>query len=210
MPEGTKSSRKVIPFKVDEETREGYVQNVIGAFRGATDEQKQRGRVWYKTAHDLANLISDGNVREGAGVIAALSANKSWRENERLARGAYTEGPSGHTRDNIRKVERIMLGEDPEDILPMSAKTGHFFRCILDPEDPDPVVIDRHAHDIAVNEIFGNGDRGLESKQRYALLAHCYREAALRLEEIPSVVQAVTWVAHTERLAGTGFRPKNR
>ena len=210
MPEGTKSSRKVIPFKVSEETREGYVQNVIDAFNRATAHQKQRGQVWYQTAHDLANLIADGNVREGAGVIAALSANKSWRENERLARLAYVGEPAGHTRDNLRKVERIMTGEDPEDILPMSAKTGHFFRCILDPEDPDPVVIDRHAHDIAVNEVFGNGDRGLESKQRYALLAHCYREAALRLEEIPSVVQAVTWVAHTERLAGTGFRPKNR
>lgn len=210
MPEGTKSSRKVIPFKVDEETREGYVRNVLDAFGRATEDQKQRGRVWYRTAHDLANMISDGNVREGAGVIAALSANKSWRENERLARGAYTGEPSGHTRDNIRKVERIMLGEDPEDVLPMSAKTGHFFRCILDPEDWDPVCIDRHAHDIAVGEIFGNSERGLESKQRYALLAHRYREAALRLKEIPSVVQAVTWVAHTERLAGVGFRPKNR
>ena len=211
MPEqGTKPSRKVIPFKVDEETREGYVRNVIDAFGQASEDQVARGRVWYRTAHDLANLIADGNVREGAGVIAALSANKSWRENERLARGAYNDGPAGHTGDTLRKVERMMTGEDPEDVLPMSAKTGHFFRCILDPEDPDPVVIDRHAHDIAVNEVYGNNDRGLESKQRYALLAHCYREAALRLEEIPSVVQAVTWVAHTERLAGTGFRPKNR
>ncbi|WP_326745359.1 DUF7178 family protein [Streptomyces sp. NBC_01760] len=210
MPKATTAARKVIPFKVDDETREGYVENIIDAFGRATEDQKQRGRTWYQTAHDLANLISDGNVREGAGVIAALSANKSWKENERLARGAYADKPSGHTRDNIRKVERIMLGDDPEDVLPMSAKTGHFFRCILDPEDPDPVVIDRHAHDIAINEVFGNSERGLESKQRYALLAHCYREAALRMEEIPSVVQAVTWVAHTERLTGSRFRPKNR
>ena len=211
MAELTESpTRKVIPFKVDEETREGYVQNIIDAFGRATDDQKQRGRGWYQTAHDLANMISDGNVREGAGVIAALSANKSWRENERLARGAYTDGPSGHTRDNVRKVERILMGTDPEDVLPMSAKTGHFFRCILDPEDPDPVVIDRHAHDIAIGDVYGNDERGLDSKQRYALLAHCYREAGLRLEEIPSVVQAVTWVAHTEGLAGVGSRPKKR
>ncbi|MFF7415662.1 DUF7178 family protein [Streptomyces lydicus] len=200
----------MIPFKADEETRERYVQNIIGAFGRANEEQKQRGRVWYPMAHGLANLISDGNVREGAGVIAALSANTSWRENERLARGAYAEGPSGHTRDNLRKVERIMLGDDPEDVLPMSAKTGHFFRCILDPEDPDPVVIDRHAHDIAVRKIYGNSERGLGSKQRYALLARCYREAAMRLDEIPSCVQAVTWVAHTERRADSTFRPEQR
>lgn len=206
---GTKR-RKAIPLKVDEKTREQYVQNILDAFGRATDDQAQRGRAWYRVAHDLANLIADGNVREGAGVLAALSANKSWRENERLARGAYTEGPSGHTGDTIRKVERIMMGHDPEDVLPMSAKTGHFFRCILDPEDPDPIVIDRHAHDIAVGAVYGNDDRGLSSKQRYALLAHCYREAGLRLEEIPSVVQAVTWVSHTERLTGRGFRPKSR
>ncbi|MEW1922197.1 hypothetical protein [Streptomyces sp. NPDC088360] len=195
---------------MDEKTREQYVKNILDAFTRASEQQVQRGRVWYRTAHDLANLIADGNVREGAGVIAALSANKSWKENERLARGAYSAGASGHTRDNLAKVERIMTGADPEDVLPMSAKTGHFFRCILDPEDYDPVVIDRHAHDIAVNEIFGDSNRGLDSKQRYALLAHCYREAALRREEIPSVVQAVTWVAHTERLAGSGTRPKTR
>ncbi|MEU1552218.1 hypothetical protein ABZ517_05775 [Streptomyces scabiei] len=195
---------------MDEKTREQYVQNIIDAFSRASEDQEQRGRTWYRVAHDLANLIADGNVREGAGVLAALSANKSWKENERLARGAYVEGPAGHTTDTLRKVERIMLGEDPEDVLPMSAKTGHFFRCILDPEDPDPVVIDRHAHDIAVGDIYGSEDRGLSAKQRYALLAHCYREAGLRLTEIPSVVQAVTWVAHTERLAGTGGRPKNR
>ncbi|MET8983264.1 hypothetical protein ABZX85_47640 [Streptomyces sp. NPDC004539] len=69
------------------------------------------------------------------------------------------------------------------------------------------MVIDRHAHDLAVGELHGSRDRGLGSARRYALLAHCYREAALRLGELPSTVQAVTWVVHTERIAGTGTRP---
>ncbi|MFM9442564.1 hypothetical protein [Streptomyces acidiscabies] len=72
---------------------------------------------------------------------------------------------------------------------------------------PEAVVIDRHAHDIAVGELYGRRDRGLGSARRYVMLAHCYREAALRLGELPSTVQAVTWVVLTERIAGTGTRP---
>jgi len=201
--------RGLIPIKAGANTREKYVNNIIRAFNRATPAQKDRGRYWYQTAHDIAVMLSDGDARAGAGVIAALSANKSWRENQRLAERAFgPEGPGGHVRDAVRKVERILLGEDPEDVLPMDAKTGHFYRCILDPEDPDPVVIDRHAHDVAVGETYGNDERGLSSKGRYALLAHCYREAAMRLGEIPSVVQAVTWVAQTQRIAGTGHRTR--
>lgn len=197
----------MIPTKVDEATREGYVQNIIRAYRSATPGQVQRGRTWYATAHELATVLADGATRKGAGVLAALSANKRWTLNCALAERAFKIGrPTGHVRDALRKAERIMLGEDPEDVLPMGSKTGMFFRCIADPSDPDAVVIDRHAHDIAVGETYGDRERGLSNANRYALLAHCYREAAQRLGELPSTVQAVTWVAHTERVAGTSTR----
>lgn len=201
----------MVPVKVDDATREQFVQNIIDAFNDATEDQLQRGRVWYQTAHDIAYMISGGRIREGAGVVAALSANKRWEENVRLAESAYTNGEAtGHVKDALRKVEAIMTGTDPEDVLPMGAKTGHFFRCILDPEDPDAVVIDRHAHDVAVGEVYGNENRGLGSKQRYALLAHCYREAALRLKELPSTVQAVTWVRQVETTQKLPYRTKKK
>ena len=197
----------MIPTKVDDTTREGYVQNIMRAWYSATPDQVARGRRWYATAHDLATMLADGETRKGAGVIAALSANKRWSLNCTLAERAFKIGrPSGHTRDALRKAERIMCGEDPTDVLPMGSKTGHFFRCIADPSDPDAVVIDRHAHDVAVGETYGNRDRGLSVPSRYALLAHCYREAAQRLGELPSTVQAVTWVVQTERQAGTATR----
>lgn len=190
----------LIPTKVDDATRESYVINILNAWRAANADQQYRGRAWYRTANQLAYMLSGGNTRQGAGVIAALSANKRWSENVRLAEVAYTvRGPAGHFADALRKVSAILEGADPETVLPMDVKTGNFFRCIADPDDPDAVVIDRHAHDIAVGEVYGQADRGLSNKTRYALLAHCYREAALRLGELPSVVQAVTWVAHIER-----------
>lgn len=92
-----------------------------------------------------------------------------------------------------------MAGEDPELVLPMDSKTGHFYRCILDPTDAEAICIDRHAHDIAVGERYGNRDRGLSSKARYALLADVYKRAAKRINVIPQELQAVTWVVWIER-----------
>ncbi|MEV7393932.1 hypothetical protein [Streptomyces sp. NPDC091215] len=201
----------MISVNPTEQIRERYVRNIIATWHAATLEQLQRGRAWYSNAHDLAALITDGDARTGAGVIAALSANKTWSENCRLARQAYETGlSSGHVQNALSKVARIMAGEDPAEVLPMERKTGMFFRCIADPSDPDAVVIDRHAHDVAVGETYGQRERGLGSARRYALLAHCYREAALQLGELPSVVQSVTWVVHTERIAGTGTRGPRR
>jgi hypothetical protein len=201
----------MIPVTASEETREEFVRNIITTWHSATPEQEQRGRLWYLTAHDLAAALTGGDARTGAGVIAALSAHKTWEENVRLARQACHTGLSnGHFTDALSKAATIMAGADPEDVLPMERKTGHFFRCIADPSDAEAVVIDRHAHDVAVGEIYGNRERGLSSAARYGLLAGCYREAARRLGELPSTVQAVTWVVHTARIAGTSTRPRRR
>jgi hypothetical protein len=206
MPKSRTKGIPVIPAKTSPEDSARYVQNVIRTYQSATPAQQERGRNWYPVAHDLALIIGAGDSRKGAGVIAALSAQKSWSENIRLATDAANGNVHGHFADALRKVNRILSGTDPEDVLPMSAKTGHFFRCIEDPTDPDPVVIDRHAHDIAVGETYGARERGLSSKGRYAALAHAYREAALQLGVIPSVVQAITWCVQIDALSGMGTR----
>lgn len=189
-----------IPINPDLRTRATYVANVIDVWNSATIDQHSRGRGWYQTAHQLAHMIADGNVRMGAGVIAALSANKRWETNVNLATQAFRNGtPTGHFNDALSKAQRIMDGEDPESVLPMGIKTGQFFRCITNPSDPDAVCIDRHAHDIAVGVKYGNESRGLSSRGRYTMLADIYRSAASRLGEIPLAVQATTWVVWIER-----------
>ncbi|MCD2462440.1 hypothetical protein MBT42_02575 [Streptomyces sp. MBT42] len=197
----------MIQIKVDGATREQYVRNIVRTWREATPEQEAQGRVWYTNAHDLADMMTDGDVRMGAGLLAALSPQTSWPLNVELATNAYETGqPSGHLGDALAKAAKILAGADPTEVLPMDRKTGHFYRCIVDPADADAVCIDRHAHDIAVGEEYGARDRGLGAKGRYALIAHCYREAAQRLGELPSVVQAVTWVVWRDSLAGTSTR----
>lgn len=197
----------MIPANPSATTRRRYVNNIIAAYNAATEEQKIKGKGWYPEAHALALSLAAGDVVKGAGVIAALSANKSWSENVRLATRTFREGvPSGHTAANLFKAERILKGDDPADVLPMHAKTGNFYRCILDPSDPEPVCVDRHAHDVAVGKAYGDADRGLSSKGRYDALADAYRRAAARLGIVPSELQAITWVRQVESLRGIGTR----
>jgi hypothetical protein len=197
----------MIQIKTDARTREQYVRNIIDTWLDASAEQELQGRDWYPSAHRLAGSMADGNVALGAGLLAALSPQTAWWLNIELATEAYESGtPARHTGDCLAKAAKILAGADPVDVLPMDRKTGHFYRSILDPTDADAVCIDRHAHDIAVGEEYGARDRGLGAKGRYALVAHCYREAAQRLGELPSTVQAVTWVVWRDRLVGTSTR----
>lgn len=177
------------------EVREQYVANIITVFQSASEEQEQAGRSWYPTAHRIADMMADGDVETGAGLLAALSPQTPWDENVRLACDAYDTGrPAGHFGDALSKATRILAGIKPESVLPMQRKTGHFYRCIVDPADKDAVCVDRHAHDVAVGMVYGSENRGLDAAGRYSLIADAYREAARQLGEIPQVVQAVTWV----------------
>lgn len=197
----------MIPIQADGWTRERYVQNILTVWKAATEEQRAAGRTWYPTAHQVADMMTDGDVRTGAGLLAALSPQTTWWLNVELATDAYETGnPSRHIGDALSKAAKILAGIDPEDVLPMDRKTGNFYRCILDPADPESVCVDRHAHDVAVGEPYGAQDRGLSAKGRYALIAHCYREAAQRLGELPMAVQAVTWIVWRDSLAGTSTR----
>ncbi len=200
----------MIPANPSPTTLRRYRDNILATYERATEDQKIKGKQWYPVAHDLATMIGDGDTRMGAGVIAALSANKSWSENVKIATRALGSGKAtGHVKDALIKATRIMNGADPVDVLPMSSKTGNFYRCILDPSDPDPVCVDRHAHDVAVGKVFGNEDRGLSSKGRYNALASAYRAAAARLGILPSELQAITWVVQVESLRGVGSRGHN-
>lgn len=197
----------MIPTKPSDTTRRRYIRNILAVYNEASEDQRRRGAEWYRAAHELADFLSEGNTRQGAGVIAALSANKAWYLNQRLARDAFNGNVHGHVHNALEKVAKILSGVDPAEVLPMDAKTGNFYRCIVDPDDAEAVVIDRHAHDVAVGRPYGDADRGLSAKSRYAVLSLAYRNAAAKLGVTPSVLQATTWIVWTEHLAGVKRRP---
>lgn len=197
----------MIPIKAEPGAIEYYVRNITSVWSLASDAQLEAGHDWYRNAHDTAAMLADGDVAMGAGLLAALSPQTAWWLNVELACEAFEAGTaSRHTTDSCSKANKILAGVDPTDVLPMQRKTGHFYRAILNPSDPTAICIDRHAHDIAVGVPYGDWPRGLSAHGRYALVAHCYWEAAQRLGKLPSVVQAVTWVAWRDSLAGVGTR----
>jgi hypothetical protein len=197
----------MIPIKPEYGAVDYYVRNIISVWNLATEAELNDGRDWYTQAHRTAEMLADGDVKVGAGLLAALSPQTAWWLNVELACEAFDQGAaSRHLGDACSKANKIMAGVDPESVLPMQRKTGQFYRCILDPSDPVAVCIDRHAYDICVGIPLGDWNRGLSAKGRYALVAQCYWEAAQRLGEIPSVVQAVCWVAWRNTLAGVGER----
>ena len=184
----------LIPTRATDQEMSGYVSNIVATYRRATPDQLARGHVWYHVAHDLATVVGNGDVRMGAGVIAALSQQRSWRVNCMLARDARNGNVHGQTGNTLAKVHAILAGADPADLLPMDLKTGQFYLAIIG--DAHAVVIDRHAHDVAVGKRYGESSRGLSNPNRYATLAHAFTLAGDVLGT-PDV-QPVTWLVQKE------------
>lgn len=174
------------------------IHNVTHAVRSASQEDVRAGLDWYKRAHDFAGEIGRGDVRRGAGAIAILSAQVGWNENQRMARQLRDTGTASGgfvTTKQVSQARNVLEGAaQPEDYLPKDKKTGHFFRNIINPDDPESVTIDRHAHDITVGRVLGSADRGLQTPTRYNTFVEAHKQAAGDLGMLPSQAQAVGWV----------------
>jgi hypothetical protein len=166
---------------------------ILRTYWDASPDEMRAGRSWYADARAVAARIGP-DVPTGAGVLAALSPQCSWSENVRLAEQAFrTDKATGHTGDACSKANRIMYGHaDPLGALGGS-KVRAFYRAIVG--DPDAVVIDRHAFDVAVGRVTDGHARTVLSRVGvYDLFADAYREAAAIVGETPAALQAITWV----------------
>jgi hypothetical protein len=174
-----------------------YTANVLETWGMATESQLIAGCEWYPLARNLALIVGHGDIRMGAGIIAALSPQKSWKINQRLAWQTLSGVVSGQVGDAVRKTERIMQGEDPDFVLPHGKKTWHFFHNIVEPANVKYVTIDRHAYRVASFE--WDNHSAVIKASTYAAMVLAYQEAANILREFPSTVQAVTWLVAKDR-----------
>lgn len=194
----------MIPTKPDMDEIRAMAERIKAVYLSGTRDQIARGNAWYHVAHDIAEQVGHGDVRLGAGIIAAFSAQKRWDDNLDLAFEASAGNVRGHTGKTLDKVRAMLNGAAPESVLPMELKTGNFYRCIVDPSDPDPVVIDRWAYRTATGEYDGatgskGNNPGLSNKNRYNAIALAYRMAAVELGDIAQRVQARCWVIEKDR-----------
>lgn len=171
-------------------------ENVLAVWESATAEHRESGMAWYETAHAFAAEISGGDIVRGAGVIAALSPNKAWDVNMRLAARAFADGSASGTLGNAcMKANAILAGADPLDVLGNGLKTRNFYLNIARPGCPEAVTIDRHAYDVALAERNPDNKRLGLTPTRYAAFAEAYRVAATEAGILPLQMQAVTWEA---------------
>ena len=172
--------------------------NLIRCWQFVTPLQLHRGMAWYPQAHDFAHVIGRGDVRKGAGILAALSPQKQWDVNRRIAVDASMGIFGGQVANAVNKARAIYDGADPATVLPMSKKTGHFYMNIFNPLDPNWVTIDRHAMRAATLD-WDNGDPRITDKQ-YGDYVLAYRKGAADVGVIPSVFQAAIWGYARERI----------
>jgi hypothetical protein len=166
-------------------------KNLLDGFYMTTPVQRYKGLNWYPQAHDFADVIGNGNVMMGAGILACLSANKAWDINRRLAVDACNGIFAGHVGNALDKARAIYAGADPETVLPMGRKTGHFYMNILDPMNPDYVTIDRHMIRVAKLE-WDNGSPTVTLKE-YDDVVLAAKLAAAKVGVASSAFQAMVW-----------------
>ena len=177
------------------ETLTANVDNIINAYRAASDADITNGMLWYASARAMARSICD-DERMGAGIIAALSPMTSWPENVKKARMIVETGDTYGLRRNVEKAQRILAGENPEDVL-SGPKVRSFYFNILDIDTVEAVTIDRHAIDVAVGRTLSNDERSkvAGTPKRYREIANMYLDAAARMGAVTGAqLQAIVWV----------------
>lgn len=174
------------------------VSNILAVYDKATPVDLAEGEIWYATARDFAiglAAFTGYPLPAVCGVIAALSPQRSWGENQRAAHALCTGRPVRGLTRNTEKAKRILAGETPLSVfVPPNPKreTGHkvrsFYRNLRG--QTSAVTVDRHAACIAgLCEV-----HALDRKGAYDDVADAYRAAAAERQVPSSTMQAVTWV----------------
>jgi len=168
---------------------------------------EKAGGNFYDEANQFASVLSKNYnlpVLNVAGIIAALSPQQAWDVNKKQAvQYLKTNKATGATGERLRKCDKIRDAKTTDEILAIlgGEKTKNFFLNIAG--DYSAVCIDRHALACAIfppSEICAISDtlRKTTVKQ-YNFFATCYKLAAEKVGEQPSVFQAIVWNAVREK-----------
>lgn len=185
---------------------------IIAALSPGTEWEKNK-RMAQQISGYHPDLFKQGEeVKQEAMLEADMrgSSPTSVEAAGRVAKGEFYDSYgvpdlSAQSEDNLNKAYRIHQGETPVEGPLVASRTKQrgvlggpkvrsFYGNILDPEDPEPVTIDTHAHDAAVGMKLPYADpRGLSSVGRYNSFASAYRGAAKSVGIVPNEMQAAVW-----------------
>lgn len=177
------------------------IQNIIDTYNCSNNEDRIRGKAWYKKAHDCCLDISTKygySLEQVIGVMAAISPRNKWKTNIcntfSLVMGHQNKVNPKDIKistfnKNKEKAWAILEGADPLTILGGN-KVRAFYDNILNLEQSNKITIDTHAINIA------NGTKSNKtlSNRAYQLLSNEYIQAANSIGIHPIYLQAITWI----------------
>lgn len=163
----------------------------------------REGLAWYDTANKFAAELAaefDLTLDQAAGVIAALSPQKRWDENQRIARLFCETGYAAHTGCQTAKATACITATSKTTISRVlgGLKTRCFYDNIARPTTSEHITIDRWAIRAA------GWDRNRVTPNQYAKLESVYRKTTERWNKSegmnlrPLQVQAIVWCAIRE------------
>lgn len=173
------------------------VDNILDIF----EEGEQDNAEWYAKANHLAWKLSakySVSLEKVIGIIAALSPQKSWKENMRITETFLDYGHAYHTKAMTAKAQAILDGEATVESILLELngnKIKAFFLNILWYDRASTVTIDRHAIEIAVGKPVENHQLTVN---QYQFFVNCYIIASNGLGYKPHEVQAITWTRWRE------------
>jgi hypothetical protein len=173
------------------------LKNIETIYNKCTSDDINNGRTWYENAKSFSIYLSKKyNVTEiqSAGIIAALSPQKSWINNMKITEHFIESNgkASVHTGTQLSKASYILknslITEEVYHILG-GMKTKNFFYNIYNPDNNKAVTIDRHH----LNVCYAEDIKGCTDKQ-YEFLKENTIIFANQINMIPSMLQATLWV----------------
>lgn len=193
-----------------------YVSNIMQVLDQALPDEWAGGLDWYGQAHRIARRVAamlGVSIEQAAFAIAALSPRTAWSINvaaifeiaEHLGAGGSRETFAGPVSRRIlpRSIDKAFAILVDHNLAALSGpKTTAFADNILHPETSRMVTVDSWAYRIAAG-LVGHTDEfkaALRGKL-YDEVAAAYIEVADARQQLPSTVQAVTWVT-AHRLEG--------
>ena len=177
-------------------------RGIRATIRKATTSEVFHGARWYAQAHAFcATLAAKYGIThaQAIGITAALSPGVGWAQNQKDAEAlcqGITTGIATYGA-NVRKAERILQGEAPEDVLG-GLKVCSFYQNIKSAGTDPAVTIDRHAIAAAGYKLPKSGTISLGT---YRAAERAYTIVGKEYGLTGAQAQAVVWLAH-RRLKG--------
>jgi hypothetical protein len=172
-------------------------QNLKNVYSECTKDELVNGKGWYESANSFSLYLSERykvDEMKSAAIIAALSPQKEWELNKRIAEEFIDSGgkKSSHYQSQTDKARLILnskLSHSEIESVLSGPKTVNFFNNIFNPESRIHVTVDRHHLSLSTRMNIS----GCTPKQ-YEFIKQNTIDFANDFGIIPSKLQSTLWL----------------